>query len=63
MYHYDVLIAGPILDEKYYAECIPQLGKVQYVGALSRSIYGKYLLGADLVINTSESEGMSCSIL
>ncbi len=61
-----LVLAGPVLDEDY-AELLRvralRLGSVHFVGTLPQSEMGTALAAADVVLNTSESEGESNALL
>jgi hypothetical protein len=58
-----VYLLGPILNKSYYEVVKEQLGGVEYLGCLPYQSYLNLLRKALVMINTSASEGMSCSIL
>jgi hypothetical protein len=32
----DVVVVGPVIKEDYYQQCLPQLGKVIYLGVIPK---------------------------
>lgn len=54
---------GPIIERDYYDEIKDGLGLIRYVGTLNHEEYSQKLASAFAIINCSETEGMSCSIL